>query len=124
MHGLSTGAGPQPAPGAGGQAVDNAVPGRVAGAPAGHRVTLTASWKRREVARAGRRPPAVAGAASVRIGASPASNTLRPKRGWMQGWRGVRSIRAAVVPSPVMGPTRARPRAGCALPAGTVQRAT
>ena len=79
----------------------------------------------KELARAGRRPRrATAGCSFGTRRGSPASDTLGPRRGAMQGLSAARITRTANVRWHVTAPTRARPRAGRRSLAGIAPRAT
>ena len=89
------------------------------------RRSLGARWEQKEKARAGEPPRrATAGCSFATRRGSPASDTLEPKRGAMQGLSAARTTRTDDVRWHATAPTRARPRAGRRSLAGTALRAT
>ena len=81
-------------------------------------------WHREELARTGSPPPGHGRCSFDTHRGTPASHTLEPGRGAMQGFRAVRTTRRGAVRSRATAPMRARPRAGRASLAGTAPRAT
>ena len=77
-----------------------------------------------ELARAGGTPPGHGRCSFAMRRGLPASNTLVPRRGAMQGSSAVRITPTGAVHSHATAPIRARPRAGRTSLAGTVAKAT
>ena len=92
---------------------------------AAHALVISGSdWRREELARTGSPPPGHGRCSFDTHRGTPASHTLEPGRGAMQGFRAVRTTRRGAVRSHATAPTRARPRAGRTSLAGTAPRAT
>ena len=87
-------------------------------------VVSTPPGTREELARAGGTPPGRGRCSFAMRRGLPASNTLGPRRGAMQGSIAARITLTGTVRWHATAPMRARPRAGRTSPAGTVAKAT